>query len=88
MKPMRDLIVIEMNTQEKETKKGGLFYQAPRWAKPTNIGKVVEIGPEVRSTEVGKFYLINPYSVIDTEDKTIKLIRESDVLCQMPEATE
>lgn len=86
MKPMRDLIVIEMNTQEKETKKGGLFYQAPRWAKPTNIGKVLEIGPEVRTVEVGQYYLINPYSVIDTEDKQIKLIREGDVLCQTPEA--
>jgi co-chaperonin GroES (HSP10) len=83
MKPMRDLIVIEMNVQEKETQKGGLFYQAPRWARPTNIGKVVEVGPEVKSAEVGKYYLINPYSVIDTEDKIIKLVREVDILCQM-----
>lgn len=88
MKPMRDLIVIEMNEQEKETKKGGLFYQAPRWAKPTNIGKVVEVGPEVRSVEVGKYYLINPYSVIDTEDKRTKLIREGDVLCQTEEISQ
>lgn len=85
---MRDLIVIEMNQQEKETQKGGLFYQAPRWAKPTNIGKVIEVGPEVKSAEVGSYYLINPYSVIDTEEKQIKLIREGDILCQIPETNQ
>lgn len=75
---------MEINEEPKETKKGGLFYQAPRWAKPTNIGKVLEVGPLAEGTvEVGKYYLINPYSVIDTEDKAIKLIREVDILCQM-----
>lgn len=82
MKPLRDLIIIELDKQEKETKKGGLFYQAPRWAKPTNIGKVLEIGPEVKSIEAGAYYLINPYAVIDTEDPQIKLIREGDILCR------
>lgn len=85
MKPMRDLIVIEMNIQDKETQKGGLFYQAPKWAKPANIGKIVEVGPDVKSVEVNQLYLINPYSVVDTNDKTIKIIREGDVLCQVTE---
>lgn len=87
MKPMRDLIVIEMNQEPKEQVKGGLIFQAPKWAKPTNIGKVVEIGPKVQSAEVGKYYLINPYSVIDTEDKATKLVREEDILCQMDDPT-
>lgn len=85
MKPMRDLIVIKMNLKPKEEKKGGLIFQAPKWAKPANMGEVVEVGPEVRTAEVGRVYLINPYSVIDTEEKDIKLIRESDILCQMEE---
>ena len=85
MKPMRDLIVVEINQEPKEQRKGGLLFQAPRWAKPSNIAKVLEIGPDVKSVEVGKYYLINPYSVVDTEDKTIKIVREGDILCQMDE---
>lgn len=83
MKPMRDLVLVEISQEPKEKEKGGLFYQAPRWAKPQNIGKCIETGPNVTTVEAGKYYLINPYSVIDTEDKTIKLVREGDVLCQM-----
>jgi co-chaperonin GroES (HSP10) len=83
MKPMRDLIVIEINQQPKEEKKGGLFYQAPKWAKPANIAKALQTGPEATGVQEGKYYLINPYAVIDTEDKTIKLIRQSDILCEM-----
>lgn len=82
---MRDLIVLEVMEQEKETKKGGLFYQAPKWAKPQNIGKIKQIGPEVKTIEVNGYYYFNPYAVIDTDDKQTKLIRESDILCQMEE---
>lgn len=83
MKPLKDLILIEINPEPKEQKKGGILFQAPRWAKPSNIGKVLEKGPLASGVEVGKYYLVNPYAVIDTEDKTIKLIREDDILCQM-----
>jgi len=85
MKPMRDLIVIEVNQEPKEKKtESGLFLQAPRWARPENIGEALQVGPEASSVEVGKHYLINPYSVIDTGDKNIKLVRESDILCEVP----
>lgn len=83
MKPMRDLIVMKISQEPKEKKtESGLFLQAPKWAKPQNIGEALEVGPEVKTVEAGKHYLINPYSVIDTGDKTIKLVRERDVLCQ------
>lgn len=83
MKPMRDLIVIELNLQPKEEKKGGLLFQAPKWAKPANVGKVLQKGPEATGVEEGKYYLINPYAVIDTEEKAIKLIRQVDILCEL-----
>lgn len=85
MKPMRNLIVMEMEQEPEEKKSGGLLLQKPRWAKPQNVGKAIEVGPEVNTVEVGRYYLINPYSVIDTGEKHIKLVRESDILCHIPE---
>lgn len=81
MKPLKDLIVIEMQEAEKEKKVGNLWVQPPKWAKPANVGKVLQKGPEVTSVAVGDSVLINPYSILDTEDKLIKLVREKDVLC-------
>jgi co-chaperonin GroES (HSP10) len=81
MKPLKDLIVIEMQDQAKEKKVGNLWVQPPKWAKPTNVGKVLQKGPEVSSVAVGDSVLINPYAVLDTEEKLVKLVREKDVLC-------
>ena len=81
MKPLKDLIVIEMQEADKEKKVGNLWVQPPRWAKPTNVGRVLQVGPEVTSVAVDDSVLINPYAVLDTEEKFTKLIREKDVLC-------
>lgn len=81
MKPLKDLILIEMQDEAKEKKVGNLWIQPPKWAKPTNVGKVLDKGSEVTSVAVGDSILINPYAVLDTEEKLIKLVREKDVLC-------
>jgi co-chaperonin GroES (HSP10) len=81
MKPLKDLILIEMQDQAKEKKVGNLWVQPPKWAKPTNVGTVLQKGPEVTSVAEGDSVLINPYAVLDTEEKFIKLVREKDVLC-------
>jgi co-chaperonin GroES (HSP10) len=80
MKPLKDLVVIEMLPEE-EKKMGGLFIQPPKWAKPTNMGKVVAKGPEVNSVAIDEIVLINPYAALETEEKSTKLIREKDILC-------
>lgn len=85
MKPLKDLIVIQMQEAE-EKKMGGLFIQPPKWAKPTNVGKVLQKGPEVSSIAEGDNILINPYAVLDTEEKLIKLVREKDVLCVLDQS--
>lgn len=84
MKPMKNLVVIELNETPEEKVSGGLFIQKPRWAKPDNIGIALALGPDVLTVRVGEHYLINPYAVIDTNEKNIKLIRESDILCHLP----
>ena len=81
MKPLKDLIVIEMQDQAKEKKVGNLWVQPPKWVKPNNIGTVIQKGPEVSSVSEGDRVMINPYAILDTEEKLIKLVREKDVLC-------
>jgi len=84
MKPMKDLVIIELNEAEKEKKtEGGLFIAPPLWAKPENIGKVIAVGPDVTTLEVGEYYQINRYAAQDTEEKMIKLLREKDFLCHI-----
>jgi len=84
MKPMKDLILIELNQEEKEKKTdSGLFLAAPRWGKPENIGKVLAVGPEVTTVKEGEYYMINRYAVLDTEQKDVKIAREKDFLCHI-----
>jgi len=84
MKPMKDLILIELNAEEKEKKTdSGLFLAAPRWGKPENIGKVLSIGPDVTTVKEGEYYMINRYAVRDTEQLNVKLAKEQDFLCHI-----
>lgn len=89
MKPMKDLILIEMNQVEKEKKtESGLLFAAPRWGKPEQIGKVLAVGPLVTSVEEGGYYMVNPYAALETEQKDVKLVREKDFLCQITETSQ
>lgn len=81
MKPLRDLVIIELKEEGKEKDTGGLIIQAPRWAKPQNIAKVVSKGPEVTDVDEGNYVLINPYAYQDTAEKNIKIIKQKDILC-------
>lgn len=83
MQPFKDLLVVEQLPEPKEKQEGGLWFQPPRWAKPQSIVKVLEVGPLVTIAKKGDVILINPYAVIDTNDKLIKIVREDDALCQL-----
>ena len=81
MQPLKDLIVLEMQPEQKEKKVGNLWIQPPKWAKPNSVGKVLDKGPEVSVVAVDDNVLVNPYALLDTQEKNIKLIREKDLLC-------
>lgn len=84
MKPLRDLLVIEINQQPAEEQtSSGLYLAKPRWAKPQNMARVLHKGPEVKSVGEGDTILINPYAYQDTDDENVKIIKEKDVLCLM-----
>jgi co-chaperonin GroES (HSP10) len=82
MKPLRDLVLIEMEEVE-QVKKGGMLYAAPKWPVPENIGKVVAIGEHVSNIKVGERYIVQHYALIDTQEKQVKLIKEKDILCHI-----
>lgn len=89
MNPLRDLLVIQMEEPEKDQKNSiGLFTPPPKWAKPENVGQVLNKGPLVSSVDVGDYVFINPYAVIDTEVEFIKIVKESDILCQLDKTEE
>ncbi len=84
MEPLRDLIVIELNEEEKEKQmSNGLFLQPPKWAKPQDVAKVIAKGPDVSSVAVDDYVLIDPYAYKDTEEKNIKVIKEKNILCRI-----
>lgn len=81
MQPLKDLIVLEMIEEAKEKKVGNLWVQPPKWAKPNSAAKVLHKGPLVSSVAEGATVMVNPYALLDTQEKNIKLIREKDLLC-------
>lgn len=81
MQPLKDLIVLEMIEEAKEKKVGNLWVQPPKWAKPNSIGRVLDKGPEVSTVDKDQTVMVNPYALLDTNEKNIKLIREKDLLC-------
>ena len=89
MKPMKDLILIEMNQVEKEKQtSSGLLIAAPAWGKPEQIGKVISVGPAVTDVEEGGYYMINPYAARETAQKNVMLVREKDFLCRITDINE
>lgn len=87
MKPLKDLLIVEI--QDTDKRDSGLYVREA-WAKPKNIAKILEVGPFVSPEfELGELVVINPYAVIDTEEKPVKIIKERDILCRIsPDQTE
>ncbi len=78
IKPLRDLILIQIDEPIKQSKTG--IFLAKAWEDAVNTATVQEIGPEVTVCEKGQRILINPYAYIDITGTTLKLIKEVDVL--------
>lgn len=78
MKPLKNLLLIEVEPREKKTESG--LYLKESWEAPKNIATVKEKGPLVDSVDTGQRVMINPFAVIDTDQENVKLIKESDIL--------
>lgn len=82
IKPLRDLVLIELDQREQKTG-AGIFIQKA-WEDAVNSATVVEVGPEVTSCKKGDRIMINPYAYIDLNGmENTKLIRQEDILANV-----
>lgn len=80
MKPLRDLLLIELDTPEDKT--NGIF-MTKAWEDAVTLATVIEVGAKVKDIKKGDRIHINPYAYIDLTGSEQKLIREGDVLAHV-----
>jgi len=88
IKPRNELILIEVADKDAPvTTAAGITIPPKQWAKPSSRAVVKALGSGLKSTDlsVGDTVLINPYAVIDTENKLEKLILDRDIIASWQE---
>jgi len=82
MKPLKNLIVIEIITAQEKVTVGGLVMPKDKWGEKQNLAEIISISSLFLEPEfkVGDKVVINPYAILDTPHDTQKLIKESDIL--------
>lgn len=77
IKPLRDLLLIELDKPEEKTA-SGIFMQKA-WEDAISSCTVLAVGPECTMKKGDRIH-INPYAYIDITGSELKLIKEGDVL--------
>ena len=83
MKALHNLVVIKIEDKSVQKTAAGLVIPKDKWGEKQNIATIVsdhvyDNGEEVLTE--GDKVLINPYAVLDTPEKDIKLIAYQDIL--------
>jgi chaperonin GroES len=80
IKPLRDLLLIELDEVEEKTQSGILVQQG--WEKTKHTATVLGVGNDVTHAKVGDRIIVNPYALLDSEhdEKTYQFMRERDIL--------
>ena len=84
MKPLNNLIAIEIKRAEEKRTAGGIVLPRDKWGEKENIAIIKDLGGSHPSLKVEDQVLINPYAVLDTPDENIKLIKYEDILALWP----
>ena len=87
MKALHNLVVIKIEDKSVEKTAAGLVIPKDKWGEKQNVATIEEINIEVEPGRTGALLpkkgdrvLINPYAVLDTPEKGIKLIAYQDIL--------
>lgn len=80
MKALHNLIVIKIEDKSTEKTAAGLVIPKDKWGDKQNVATIVDVNSFGNSLKAGDKVLINPYAVLDTPEKGIKLIAYQDVL--------
>ena len=87
MKALHNLIVIKIEDETNKKTATGLVIPKDKWGEKQNVATIEEINIEVEPGRTGALLpkkgdrvLINPYAVLDTPEKELKLIKYTDIL--------
>ena len=81
MKLLQNLIAITIKAPEEKKTTSGLFIPPDKWGERQDLAYVKTLHDGYKGKlKAEDLVLINPYAVIDTPDKDLKLIKEEDVL--------
>lgn len=81
IKPRNSLVLVEVADKDAPvTTAAGITIPPKQWAKPSSKGIIKAIGKDVTDLKVGDKVIVNPYAVIDTDNKLEKLIHDRDIL--------
>jgi co-chaperonin GroES (HSP10) len=78
MKPLRDLIFIQLDDESNQTASG--LYLVKTWDTLPPTGTVTAVGPDVKDVSVGDHVIFMNYASIDTDKADIRIVKEEHVL--------
>ena len=83
MKALHNLVVIKIEDKSVQKTAAGLVIPKDKWGEKQNVA-IIETDAVIidgeQELEKGDRVLINPYAVLDTPEKDIKLIAYQDIL--------
>lgn len=80
MKALHNLIVIRIEDETNKKTATGLVIPKDKWGEKQNVAEIVDVAIDDADIKVGDTVLINPYAVLDTPQKELKLIKYTDIL--------
>lgn len=80
MKALHDLVVIKIEEQGNKKTAGGLYLPQDKWGEKGNVAEIIDVHIVDSGIKVGDRVIINPYAVMDTPEKEMKLIKYIDIL--------
>ena len=80
IKPLRDLLLIQLDEVERQTDSGIMLMYG--WERTQNTATILAVGDKVTRTKVGDRVIVNPYAILDAthEGGLLQFMREGDVL--------
>lgn len=78
LKPLQDIVVL----RPREVKTTSAIIVPDAYARPSYVGEVVEVGPDVEEISVGQRVLYAPFrgTTVSQGDENVLLIAESEIV--------
>jgi chaperonin GroES len=78
MKPLKDLVFIQLDAPDNKTASG--LYMVKTWETIPPTGTVTAVGPDVVHVKTGDHVLFMQYASVDTDQADIRVVKEEHIL--------